>query len=613
MSYSAPQLLAISGFSQNKGLQVSTVLLDRIAALQSVDTLSGKLRRVVTHPSVSSAVVTALRTSLPGLSLTVPASYSTVTAPIDPTDLTESIRARADLLMSKGPAGFLNVLGLATNASRTSREMLGALYEIDQDGFSGVAPDISSHTDLLTGGITSKFGPLAAGSPDNLRASGLYSGGSSITKSATDIQRSINAVADSIENLGTLYDFQSLETFGTPYGLIVNLLKQGLIKAEFINSFSEQGVTVNTLTTASDSVLTSILQQITGVALQKIVSGVALKVPSASVILNNAAELLEGSKVLSTAALNAIPGSSLKDLAKQLISMNVNLNSSTAIITALRSIRVPNTPLLNDLTDPVPAEDSDQLKLVLPTGSGDFNSALVPEIIGTASGHVHTAALTRVGIVVAGISGSTEGTAIGAAADALYAIYAAGGTVTTEETALINAVAALVANSNYTVEIETTNQAAVEIIDQLELELLNCRRGGVDVYSSVPGNTNTLLISTGLPSFGADPYNTGTADMLLNMLSNDRYGEAVRAVLLQGQNAQVLQSIGKQTIGVANVSETARRARASSGAGLTDEQRENVIKDARERGLDLDNAISNASLYGYNNRYYMSRGFPSAT
>jgi len=592
---------------------VSTVLLDRIAALQSVDTLSGKLRRVVTHPSVSGAVVTALRTSLPGLSLTVPASYSTVTAPIDPTDLTESIRARADLLMSKGPAGFLNVLGLATNASRTSREMLGALYEIDQDGFSGVAPDISSHTDLLTGGITSKFGPLATGSPDNLRASGLYSGGSSITKSATDIQRSINAVADSIENLGTLYDFQSLETFGTPYGLIVNLLKQGLIKAEFINSFSEQGVTVNTLATASDSVLTSILQQITGVALQKIVSGVALKVPSASVILNNAAELLEGSKVLSTAALNAIPGSSLKDLAKQLISMNVNLNSSTAIITALRSIRVPNTPLLNDLTDPVPAEDSNQLKSVLPTGSGDFNSALVPEIIGTASGHVHTAALTRVGIVVAGISGSTEGTAIGAAADALYAIYAADGTVTTEETALIDAVAALVANSNYTVEIETTNQAAVEIIDQLELELLNCRRGGVDVYSSVPGNTNTLLISTGLPSFGADPYNTGTADMLLNMLSNDRYGEAVRAVLLQGQNAQVLQSIGKQTIGVANVSETARRARASSGAGLTDEQRENVIKDARERGLDLDNAISNASLYGYNNRYYMSRGFPSAT
>jgi len=613
MSYSAPQLLAISGFSQNKGLQVSTVLLDRIAALQSVDTLSGKLRRVVTHPSVSGAVVTALRTSLPGLSLTVPASYSTVTAPIDPTDLTESIRTRADLLMSKGPAGFLNVLGLATNASRTSREMLGALYEIDQDGFSGVAPDISSHTDLLTGGITSKFGPLATGSPDNLRASGLYSGGSSITKSATDIQRSINAVADSIENLGTLYDFQSLETFGTPYGLIVNLLKQGLIKAEFINSFSEQGVTVNTLTTASDSVLTSILQQITGVALQKIVSGVALKVPSASVILNNAAELLEGSKVLSTAALNAIPGSSLKDLAKQLISMNVNLNSSIAIITALRSIRVPNTPLLNDLIDPVPAEDSDQLKSVLPTGSGDFNSALVPEIIGTASGHVHTAALTRVGIVVAGISGSTEGTAIGAAADALYAIYAADGTVTTEETALIDAVAALVANSNYTVEIETTNQAAVEIIDQLELELLNCRRGGVDVYSSVPGNTNTLLISTGLPSFGADPYNTGTADMLLNMLSNDRYGEAVRAVLLQGQNAQVLQSIGKQTIGVANVSETARRARASSGAGLTDEQRENVIKDARERGLDLDNAISNASLYGYNNRYYMSRGFPSAT
>jgi hypothetical protein len=119
------------------------------------------------------------------------------------------------------------------------------------------------------------------------------------------------------------------------------------------------------------------------------------------------------------------------------------------------------------------------------------------------------------------------------------------------------------------------------------------------------------LIS-GLPQFGVDTESTGIATMLLNMITDDKYGQALRAVLQQGQNEQVLKTIGAGTIGIIDVDQKALEVRSLTGAGLSQKQRENVIEDARGRGLDIENALSNAATYGYNNQYYVSRGFPSA-
>jgi pyridoxine 5'-phosphate synthase PdxJ len=115
-----------------------------------------------------------------------------------------------------------------------------------------------------------------------------------------------------------------------------------------------------------------------------------------------------------------------------------------------------------------------------------------------------------------------------------------------------------------------------------------------------------------LPTFGADAFNSGATPMLLDMLTDDLYGQATRAVLLQGSNEQILKTIGKETIGISDIEKVALGVRALAGEGLTPQQRENVIEDARARNLDINNALANAVFYGYNNQYFVSRGFPSA-
>jgi len=612
MAYSASQLLVISGLSQNRGLAANLTMTGIINNLQSVGILSGKLRRIAIHPRVDPGVVTALRTYIPGVSCTVPVGYTTLSSVLSTVDATENIKQRSTALLSRGVGAFLNLITVVSTVSRSSREVLGSLYALENEGFAIAGPDIKTHVDLLTGGITSKFGPLAIGSQDYLRASGLYTGGSTITTGSSDVKNSINAVATGIVNLGTLYDFHDLENFGTPYGLIINLLKQGLIKSEFFQQFAEENITTDTLSITNETILTSVLSKITGQSLQKIITSTNLQLPSTNTILLNAAELLEAGKILPVSAVNAIPQGTLKSLAKQLISLNLKYDSPTDIANAFRNITIPNNPDLSSMNVPVPADDVAQLRSSVPSGTGDFNSATINNMIGTVAGYVQVQALSAIQQSVSSISNSTEAQALSAAADALFDKYENDTAVPADNTAFITAIINLSLVAAFEAILTVANTAAAEITDQLELEIANCSIGGIDIYASVPGQSNVFQLISGLPQFGVDTESTGIATMLLNMITDDKYGQALRAVLQQGQNEQVLKTIGAGTIGIIDVDQKALEVRSLTGAGLSQKQRENVIEDARGRGLDIENALSNAATYGYNNQYYVSRGFPSA-
>lgn len=611
MTYSASQLIAISGFYQNLGFQISQNLQDRISDCESTSVLSGKLHRVAINANASSTVKNYLRTNIPGLSLVAPAAYNTLPSGFGAYDITGDLFALAESYFDNGVSGFLSILGLAGNACRNSRDVLGSLYSFEQEGFTGVAPDVSNHNDLVTGGITSKFGPLAVGSQDYLRASGLYSGASGISTSAEDIQRSINAVANAISGLGTLYNFQRLETLGTAAGLITSLLEQGLIKTEYIESFADQNVDTNNLEQANQAVLISILEQITGNDVVRIIADTGLKVPT-NAIIQSAADLLKTEKVISASAINAIPGGTLIDLAAKLISLNVSFETKEDLVAALKNIEILNTPLLTSLANPVPEADILEIKSAFPAGSGDFGSPYIQEVIGTPSGYIHADSLVTIFRVISSIGSSTESLALAAAADALYAKYAANLSATAEETAFMAAVDDLVAVDSFESLIAEADDAISDIIDQVSLELENQDLAGIDLSVSIPGSPAIGQLCALLPTFGADTFNSGATSMLLNMLTDDVYGEAVRAVLLQGQNEQILKTIGKETIGISDIEKLALGVRAVAGEGLTSQQRENVIDDARARNLDINNALANAVFYGYNNQYYLSRGYPSA-
>ena len=149
-------------------------------------------------------------------------------------------------------------------------------------------------------------------------------------------------------------------------------------------------------------------------------------------------------------------------------------------------------------------------------------------------------------------------------------------------------------------------------LTQIQTELTNCSLSGTDIYSTQPGATNTLLSTLSFPTFGVDADRIGISNMLLACTTKDIYGEAIQSILLQGKNEQALKAVGGKSIGVPTVAQVTKIYRAQTGGDLSVQQKENIIDYARNNSLDVAEAITNAALYGYDNVFYTSRGYPSA-
>jgi len=628
MSYSAVQLIAISGLLQNTGLGVSTELVALINNMQSTDIMTGKLRRVAVHANASPVVILSMRTTLPGIAMVAPVAYSSLSTSINARDITTSILDRANVFFLRGVNGYLGLLTKADADCRVSRDILGAVYSFDGTSFSGVSPDVTKHIDLATGGLSSKFGPLAKNSEDYRRASGLYSAGvgasGTITTDAVDVARSIRAVGEGIRRLGTLYDLYNLSTLGTPAGLIKSLYKQGLLSTKysgrtgttdtnFIDALTSEKITISGIDTANQVVLTDLLNKVTNpMFIDKVIKATGVSIPS-GVVINNAGDFLKANKVMPNNAVGAIPYGTLFQLGQQLISLNIVFPTVDTLIEALLKIKIPDHTNLSQLTKPVPSADVAVVRNVIPIGTGDFSSPRIQELIGTPSGFVHIDSLNTISLIASKLSSTTEGLALISAADAVYTKYAANLSATTEETALVSAINAITAVADYKNNIASTAVAISNCIDQIELEIANCNKTGLDVYGTIPGNTNIMTTISSFPNFGVDFHNSGIGDMLIDMTTNDKYGEAIKACLIQGQNDTILQSIGTKNIGIPDISNNVKEYRYDAGKSvLTIQQRENVIANARAQQLLESDAIRNAELYGYDNQYYVSRGYPVA-
>jgi hypothetical protein len=637
MTYAASQLIAVSGLSQNTGLGISTALTSALTTAQSSSNLTGVLRNIAINPIVSTTILSDMRSKLPGLCLVAPASYTSLPASILPADITKSIQNRSAIFFQRGAQGFLGILTRAYGACQTTRSTLASLYSIQSSGFAGIGPSITNHTDLITGGITSKFGPLAPGSTSYLKNSTLYTGKPTSAVTSADIKSGLVAVADGILKLGTLYDFQDLAALGTPQGLIKNLYKQGLINAGFLALMASEGIVIGSIDSGNTTVLTGLLAKITGNDLKKIVSGTGLELLSATAI-NTGADLLDASKLLPKSSVDAIPSGTLVSLGQQLVSLNLTFDSTSDLARAFKNIEVTDTPKLSALSAPIPSADITKIKNLVPSGSGEFGSPLIQELIGTPSGFVHTEALGTINVIAQALANGTAAVTLKAAAVTLDAKYAAKAAakaaydaassitkpsllaplttataeVTTAETAFTTAFNAFVAVTSNTSSYTAANNAIKSMITQMQTELTNCTVSGTDIYSTQPGSTNTLLTTLSFPTFGVDADRIGVSDMLLACVTNDIYGEAIKSILLQGKNEQALKAVGGKSVGVPTVSQVTKIYRAQTGGDLSVQQKENIIDYARNNSLDVEEAITNAALYGYDNVFYTSRGYPSA-
>jgi hypothetical protein len=617
--FSPTQIISASGFVQGKGLGVSSNLISQLNTVESTENLTGKLRDIVKNSRTSGDVVTAMRGNIPGLSLTVPADYPTsLPGAIISTDVTTSIRNRADAIMSNGVKGFLGAFNTAGAVGGMTSNLLGSI-EGFKTGFAGMAPGVKSFTDQLTGGLTSKFGPGALGSVAALDVSGIASIASSAGPAA--IAQSLGAVSSALKGMGSLFNTKNPASIGDPKALVKNLNAQGLLTSTNIGAqLANNGVDVADIDNQNPELIIATLRQSSKADLDKIIADCKVVVPPGAP-LNSAADLLSAEKLLGPTVAKSIPGGSLTGLSEQLVSVGGNGTDALELAENMAKVEIPNFPALDALDSPVPEADIAALKEALPKGSGTFGNPKVQDMLGTAAGHVHTGELINIINAASSVVSTDAGVTLLFAVDAYLEELANPSIEPTDPEGeytvdpdkgqeVIDAINALVDDVGASSHVTSSNESVNKMIAQLVLELENCDKGGIDPSIEPPGIMGQLGTALKLPSLGIDKQDLGTGSMLAAMATDDKYGQALQASMMEGKTSGLLEKIGLPKVGAVDVSALSAKMKSLKGEGLTQAQKENIIADAKAKNLPEDQALSNASLFGYNSKYFEDLGYP---
>ena len=226
-----------------------------------------------------------------------------------------------------------------------------------------------------------------------------------------------------------------------------------------------------------------------------------------------------------------------------------------------------NLPLVTAQTQAVPANVANVF-INSAGGTGNNNTVLIIDILGTAAGTVHTQALTNtvaqfstmnlvsltstyqtMSNVVTGIYGNPI-TGPVVITTGPYANTYANATVAFSN-ALIPGAQSEISNIvvGYPTQVTTLNQDWIDMANQLVLEQNQQANANLN-FSQLQANSNSSIYGfiQSLPQYGADTTEGGTTQFLEAVADlTDFTGESIVASLRQTQNQRVLTAAGIQT------------------------------------------------------------------
>ena len=358
------------------------------SSLQSVTRVCGKLTSIVNAATTSVLLTNAIRQNTPGFALMVGIGVVSQTAQqagVDPKNVVGSAIARANQIVSS-PMRFLENAFRARSYAQASFTGSGIADVFKALGsVTGLLRSCKTLTDVLSGGVSSRFGPNA----DNTRA-GQRIRASGISVNASHIRAGLAAVSYAMRQLGTLWDPNDGETIGTPQGLVLSLQKQGiadlvglpeLLLAEGIFIDDEEDVRGT-----SKYAHLNALKKITGKELKIIIERTNC-LPERPNNIQTAADLCVGEYLISEQALDNIPYADLTNFGKQIASMGIkNRATWEEIADVLDSLELPDVGLIDN---PNFTSDMVNLSAKLGTGSGLFGDATMFDFLGTEIGRAH--------------------------------------------------------------------------------------------------------------------------------------------------------------------------------------------------------------------------------
>jgi hypothetical protein len=538
-------LIAVEGLLANDGLD--NAFVNTLFSAMYSTTIISKAQTAITDADAVGVDISDLGNNImPGLVGNVPSTYATVT----PTSIlrTAYYNHATTLFASGDISGFGQFFAQAFGYASQCYAVTKDVTKKNTTNLSDYGAKVTNHSDISSGGLT---GFLTVNSQENL------------TKLGNDF------IA-----MGTVFDYDELELYGTARGLAKQLIEAELALANPIKAWISNLNLVDDIDYYDEryeDIFYELLSQITidSSFYQTFQYTVNEK-------LENLSDVLLPKKALSNTS-NLITFNSFTEVAQALNTFTyLRLKDNIAFGNTIKQLSTPGTlSNLDTVTTPVQSASLDTLVAQLGTGTGLYGQPDVRNILGPVSGYLLESRLTGIVTALAVISASSDGlnlidgyeritnvatdvygtpdgstlsitvpSGIGAGSYASY--QTAIDAIETELDTYYNNLRSFLAIGSLELRqaCETVHTDYDAIAKQVSESKSLISKAGIDT-ANFSSNKNTILgFANNLESFGVDAKDLGTRDILLGMVEENLTGDAIKSSLIAGQNQTLLNSAG---------------------------------------------------------------------
>jgi hypothetical protein len=512
--YTPVLAIASSGLLQGHGIGIAGNLTAAVNGFNS-SALAAQCQYILsaTNNTNVHAVLNNIADCITGvvpesLSSTVPAG---LVSQFHYNNLIADVAIQANLAVANGVTGLTSLLSQALTQCTNSYELLGTYGKMQTGSYSDFGFTINNYKDIVTGGVNSQFAAIPGGT------------------SSTEFK----ALANQFQNFGTMYDVTRLGSLDDPRVLCQNLLNQGFLLISEI--LTANAIDVTNLSTADRAHVLDVLSTIRGIELDAIVS-VTNFVPSKSI--TSLADVLNANNVLSTAALVAA-GGSLAELSRKLTNIGGRFNSFAELKDLFSSIQQSTTPSLHAQATLGPSSLFANTIPRLGTGTGIFGNPTMYDLLGAVAGYGYVDDINSIVSIHGQLIATTPG----------QTLFAALATLRNNLTssAALNTVA--VAYNDMAAASATLIQAGqakfAAIFNRLLQERKNLNTLNIDLTQSIVENNSIVMTFVdSLHSVYSDPMLLHYGELINRLVTNDVYGEAIAAAIVEGKNIATLNNYG---------------------------------------------------------------------
>jgi hypothetical protein len=496
--------LAAASLLENRGIGISKSLLlavDQFNASNIVVACQEKLASSSTPADVISAIK-ALPYCLTG---TVPRSMSagipaSIKDQFDLNNLISDVKNQATILTSYKVIGLIGFINDVNQFCVTSFYLKGYMDEMKVARFRDFGFNINNYKDEITNGVNSQYSHLVGGISSD----------------------SYNVLFNQISNFGTLFDVTNLFGLNNPKALCVNLVNQGFIKVQSYLSLA--GVDYDSIDTANLDKIMLALGNIRGADLKAILSVTNFTPYSA---LESLADVFVLDKILSPTAVIAA-GGSLESLTNKLVNVGGDFTSFEDLKQTYLSIEDRELQYLNTFSDLVGNIEINSDNEQLGVGSDIFSNPTIFDCLGCLTGRVYTNEIETLISIQTKLNNSTL------ERDLLQAL------INNDSEKIAECKRYIDGNSELSVLVNQGNRSFRNIFKQLLIERKNLHSANIELTDPDQNIPTLYAFVVGLANAYDQLQNIGYVEFIKSIITDDPYGEAVAAVLVEGINNNLL-------------------------------------------------------------------------